>query len=103
MTPRFGDDRVGNFLTAHKDFSQDDSTFFVRMVNRWRLERGEQVGDKWRPKQPIMYYIDHTVPLRYRAAMKAGGEAWNAAFEGGCGGGGGRVVDLPAGAVPDER
>ena len=58
MTPRYGDDRVGNFLTVHKDFSQDDSTFFVRMVNRWRLEPGERVGDKFRPKQPITYYID---------------------------------------------
>ena len=50
-------------------------------MNRWRLERGEQVGDKYRPKQPITYYIDNTVPERYRAAMKAGVEAWNAAFE----------------------
>ena len=62
MVTRTGDDRVGNILTVHKDFSQDDSTFFVRMVNRWRLERGEQVGDKLRPKQPITYYIDNTVP-----------------------------------------
>ena len=102
MTPRFGDDRVGNFLTVHKDFSQDDSTFFVRMVNRWRLERGEQVGDKWRPKQPIMYYIDHTVPLRYRAAMKSGVEAWNAAFEAAGWVDAVRVLDLPADADPDD-
>ena len=102
MTPRFGDDRVGNFLTVHKDFSQDDSTFFVRMVNRWRLERGEQVGDKWRPKQPIMYYIDHTVPQRYRAAMKAGVEAWNPAFEAAGWVDAIRVLDLPADADPDD-
>lgn len=102
MTPRTGDDRVGNFLTVHKDFSQDDSTFFVRMVNRWRLERGEQVGDKWRPKQPITYYIDHTVPERYRAAMKSGVEAWNAAFEAAGWVGAIRALDLPADADPDD-
>lgn len=102
MAPRLGDDRVGNFLTVHKDFSQDDSTFFVRMVNRWRLERGEQVGDKWRPKQPITYYIDHTVPQRYRAAMKAGVEAWNAAFEAAGWTGAIRALDLPADADPDD-
>ena len=102
MTPRLGDDRVGNFLTVHKDFSKDDSTFYVRMVNRWRLERGEQAGDKWRPKQPITYYIDHTVPERYRAAMKSGVEAWNAAFEAAGWVGAIRALDLPADADPDD-
>ncbi|HEX5076810.1 MAG TPA: zinc-dependent metalloprotease [Gemmatimonadaceae bacterium] len=102
MTPRIGDDRVGNFLTAHKDFSQDDSTFFVRFVNRWRLERGEQVGDKYRPKQPITYYVDNTVPEKYRAAMKAGVEAWNAAFEAAGWVGAIRALDLPADADPDD-
>src|SRR5690606_3962678 len=39
MKPRLADDRVGNFITAHKDFSKDDgNSFFVRYVNRWRLE-----------------------------------------------------------------
>jgi hypothetical protein len=102
MTARVGDDRVGNFLTAHKDFSQDDSTFFVRMVNRWRLERGEQVGEKWRPKQPITYYVDNTVPERYRAAMKAGVEAWNAAFEAAGWVNAIRALDLPADADPED-
>lgn len=102
MTPRLGDERVGNFLTVHKDFSQDDSTFYVRMVNRWRLERGEQVGDKWRPRQPITYYIDHTVPARYRASMKAGVEAWNAAFEAAGWVGAIRALDLPTDADPDD-
>ncbi|HKS07229.1 MAG TPA: zinc-dependent metalloprotease [Gemmatimonadaceae bacterium] len=102
MTPRIGDDRVGNFVTVHKDFSQDDSTFFVRMVNRWRLERGERVGDRYRPKQPITYYIDNTVPAAYRGAMKAGVEAWNAAFEAAGWVGAIRALDLPADADPDD-
>ena len=102
MTPRIGDDRVGVFLQASKDFSQDDSTFFVRMTNRWRLERGEQVGDKWRPKQPITYYIDNTVPQRYRATMKAGVEAWNPAFEAAGWVGAIRALDLPADADADD-
>ena len=102
MPVRIGDDRVGSILTARKDFSQDDSTFFVRMVNRWRLERGEQVGDRWRPKQPITYYIDHTVPQRYRAAMKAGVEAWNSAFEAAGWVGAIRALDLPADADADD-
>jgi hypothetical protein len=102
MATRVGDDRVGSILNVHKDFSQDDTTFFVRMVNRWRLERGEQVGDKWRPKQPITYYIDHTVPERYRAAMKAGVEAWNPAFEAAGWVNAIRALDLPADADADD-
>ena len=102
MVARIGDDRVGNFWTVHKDFSQDDSTFFVRMVNRWRLEPGERVGDRYRPKQPITYYIDHTVPPKYRAAMKAGVEAWNEAFEAAGWVGAIRALDLPADADPDD-
>ncbi|HEX9705411.1 MAG TPA: zinc-dependent metalloprotease, partial [Gemmatimonadales bacterium] len=81
MTPRLGDDRVGQFWTIHKDFSQEDSSAFVRYVNRWRLEPGERVGDLIRPKKPIVYYIDPNVPEEYRQPFKDGVEAWNSAFE----------------------
>jgi uncharacterized protein DUF5117/uncharacterized protein DUF5118 len=70
MTPRLGDDRVGSFWTIHKDFSQEDSSAFVRYVNRWRLEPGERVGDLWRPKKPIIYYIDPNVPEEYRPSSR---------------------------------
>ena len=81
MTPRLADDRVGYFATTYKDFSKDGKDFYVRYVNHWRLERGEQVGDLYRPKKPIVYYIDRTVPVEYRDYMIAGVEAWNKAFE----------------------
>ena len=102
MTPRYGDDRVGNFWTVHKDFSQEDSTTFVRMVNRWRLEPGERVGDKFRPRQPITYHIDPNVPEAYRAGFKAGVEAWNSAFEAAGWVGAIRAIDLPADADAED-
>jgi hypothetical protein len=102
MAPRYGDDRVGNFLTVHKDFAQEDSVAFVRMVNRWRLEPGDRVGDKWRPKQPITYYIDPNVPEEYRQPFKDGVEAWNAAFEAAGWSGAVRAVDLPADADAED-
>ncbi|NOT06637.1 MAG: zinc-dependent metalloprotease [Gemmatimonadales bacterium] len=102
MEPRYGDDRVGNFWTVHKDFSQEDTTTFVRLVNRWRLEPGERVGDKIRPKQPITYYIDPNVPQAYRAGFKAGVEAWNSAFEAAGWSGAIRAIDLPADADPED-
>lgn len=102
MTPRVGDDRVGNFWTVHKDFSQEDTTAFVRFVNRWRLERGEQVGNLWRPKKPIVYYIDQTVPEAYRDDMKKGVEMWNSAFEAAGWKDAIRAELLPEGADPED-
>ena len=102
MEPRLGDERVGHFWTVHKDFSDTDSTFFVRMVQRWRLEKGERVGDRWRPVEPITYYIDPNVPEEYRASMKAGVEAWNDAFEAAGWVDAIRAEDLPEGADPAD-
>lgn len=102
MTPRMADERVGNFWTVHKDFSQTDSTFFVRMVNRWRLEPGQRVGDRVRPVEPITYYVDHTVPDAYRAWFKEGIERWNEAFEAAGWEGAIRALDLPEGADADD-
>jgi len=82
MTPRLADDRMGYFLTVHKDFTRDDESFFVRYVNRWRLECSERrEGDLCYPKKPIVYYVDPTVPVAYRSAMMAGVNAWAKAFE----------------------
>ncbi len=83
MTPRIADDRVGFFLVTRKDFSEDDKTFFLRYAKKWRLEcAGPADGDGLcDPKQPIVYYIDRTVPEEYRQAMIDGIEAFNAAFE----------------------
>jgi hypothetical protein len=83
MTPRMADDRVGFFLTVQKDFSRNDTTFFQRYVNRWRLEPAGAPGPDGlvEPKQPITYYLDRNVPEALRPYMKAGVEAWNRAFE----------------------
>jgi hypothetical protein len=83
MTPRMADDRVGYFMTVHKDFTDTDEEFFRRYVNRWRLEcDGEPGADGLcDPKKPIVYYLENTIPERYRAPMKEGVEAWSDAFE----------------------
>ena len=82
MTPRAADDRMGFFLTVHKDFSSDSSTFFVRYVNKWRLEcAAAPVNGMCDPRTPITYYIDRTVPVELRPYMMAGVTAWNRAFE----------------------
>lgn len=84
MESRLADDRVGYFMTVHKDFSKDDGQdFFVRYVRKWRLEcAGPADSDGLcTPKRPITYYIDRTVPEQYRPAIMEGVEAFNEAFE----------------------
>jgi len=81
-TPRLADDRVGYFVTALKDFSQQvDEDRFVRYINRWQLEKADPKADLSPPKKPIVFWIENTVPFRYRPAVRRGIEAWNEAFE----------------------
>jgi hypothetical protein len=82
MTPRLADDRTGYFVNAVKDFSLDTrENYWVRYINRWRLEKKDPTARLSEPVKPIVYYIDHTVPERYRPYIKQGVEAWQRAFE----------------------
>lgn len=82
MEPRIADDRMGLLVNPRKNYSlHGDADFFERFADRWRLEPGERVGDLYRPKDPLVYYVDRTVPEAYREFVKEGIEAWNEAFE----------------------
>ena len=80
--PRTADERVGYFLTAYKDFSDDNrSEPFVRYVNRWHLQKQNPGAPMSPPVQPIVFWIENNVPLEYREAISEGVLAWNKAFE----------------------
>ncbi len=82
MTPRLADDRVGHFLDGVWDYSKDrDETFMRRYVRRWRLEKKDPNAAVSDVVQPIVYYIDRTVPKEYRKYVKEGIEGWQKAFE----------------------
>lgn len=82
MRPRLADDRVGQFLEAVEDFSRDRQPDpYVRYVDRWRLEKKDHSKPVSDPVQPIVYYIDRSVPVQYRAYVREGILAWNRAFE----------------------
>lgn len=81
-TPRLADDRVGYFLTVAKDFSkQEDEDRFVRYINRWNLQKADPKADKSPPKEPIVFWIEKTVPYKYRKPIHDGIAEWNKAFE----------------------
>ncbi len=81
--PRVADDRVGYFLTTNQDWTKPTSArdLFNRYINRWQLEKRDPKLPLCEPKQPIIYYIEKTVPVRFRRAVRDGILEWNKAFE----------------------
>ncbi len=80
--PRVADQRVGYFTTSYSDLGrfQEDGTW-TRYITRWKLEKRDPNLKVSQPKNPIVFYIEHTTPVRYRPWVKQGILAWNAAFE----------------------
>ena len=82
MSGRTADPRIGYFTTNLVDFSDDLARSpRVRLVNRWRLEKKDPGAAMSEPVKPITFWIDRTVPLKYRGALSAGALEWNRAFE----------------------
>lgn len=82
-SPRIADDRVGYFLTANQDWSKptDSRDIFNRYVDRWHLVKRDPSLPLCEPKKPIIFYIEKTVPVRFRRAVRDGILEWNKAFE----------------------
>jgi hypothetical protein len=80
--PREADQRVGYFTTVLKDFSlMGNRDQFVRYINRWDLQKADAAAKKSPPKQPIVFWIENTVPYKYRKPIRDGLLEWNKAFE----------------------
>jgi hypothetical protein len=80
--PRPADERVGFFTTSYSDFGKftPDETQ-VRYINRWHLEKADPSLKLSPPKNPIIFYVEHTTPIRYRRWVQQGLLMWNKAFE----------------------
>ncbi|HNT37872.1 MAG TPA: zinc-dependent metalloprotease [Rubrivivax sp.] len=82
MAPRRADPRVGHFTTNVADFSDDLArTPQRRYVNRWRLEKKDPAAELSEPVKPITFWLDRSIPLKYRDAILRGVLGWNSAFE----------------------
>ncbi|APZ96832.1 zinc-dependent metalloprotease [Fuerstiella marisgermanici] len=80
--PRKADQRVGFFTTSYSDLAKyNDQETRVRYINRWHLEKADPKLQLSPPKNPIVFYIEHTTPVRYRRWVKDGILSWNKAFE----------------------
>ena len=80
--PRKADQRIGYFTTSYDDYGKyeaDDTA--IRYVNRWNLEKRVSTLKLTEPKKQIVFYIEHTTPVRYRRWVRRGILNWNKAFE----------------------
>jgi hypothetical protein len=79
---RKADERVGYFTTGFNDYGQfKDPETRVRYINRWDLEKADKSLKVSPPKNPIVFYIEYTTPVRYRRWVREGILYWNQAFE----------------------
>ncbi|HME81308.1 MAG TPA: zinc-dependent metalloprotease [Candidatus Eremiobacteraceae bacterium] len=81
--PRLADDRVGYFLTARRQYDNQqygDNSFEI-YINRWNVEKSDPNARVSPAKNPIVYYILNEVPVPYRAPVRDAILEWNKAFE----------------------
>lgn len=80
--PRLADDRIGYFMTMYQDYSEiATESPYVRYIERWHLKKKNPDYPVSEPVEPIVFWIENTVPHEYREMMKEAIEWWNPAFE----------------------
>lgn len=80
--PRYGDDRIGHFMTMYQDYTNlDTESPYVRYIDRWHLKKKDPDARLSEPVEPIVFWVENTVPEEYRQAVAEGIEFWNPSFE----------------------
>jgi hypothetical protein len=88
MQPRLMDERVGYFITGHRDFDADPQGVADKIyATRWRLEPKPEDVEKYKrgelvePAKPIIFYIDPVTPKKWVPYLMQGVNDWQKAFE----------------------
>jgi hypothetical protein len=80
--PRLADPRVGyftqDFFSVERFLKQDRTERYIMRHDLRKKDPGAALSE---PVKPIVWYIDHSVPAKYREACKEGILRWNKAFE----------------------
>ncbi len=82
MRTRPADPRLGYFTSDVHNFSDEAAASTkLRHINRWRLEKKDPAAELSEPVKPIVFWLDRSVPLKYRETVTRGILEWNKAFE----------------------
>lgn|GEM_PF-99988 len=80
FTPRRADPRIGHFSTIFQDWTRPADGVDTSLIHRWRLEKEDPGAAASKVKQPIVFWIDPSVPKEFRGAVARGVLDWNKAF-----------------------
>jgi len=88
MQPRLASKKIGYYDEPKKELSSEymDVKAYA-YVKRWRIEaKKEDIechknGELVEPKKPIVFYVDNSIPEKWKGYIKAGIEDWQKAFE----------------------
>ena len=70
------------FPKIYQDYSNTlQESQYVRYIQKWNLVKKDPFSPLSEPVEPIVYWIENTVPEEFRDAIREGIEAWNIAFE----------------------
>lgn len=79
--PRKADPRVGYFYDWHQDFAKSaNQEVTERYISRWNIEKRDPKLKVSPPKEPLVWYIEHTTPVEYRRYVREGILLWNKAY-----------------------
>ena len=70
--PRKADERVGYFITSTATLASSSEDGSNTLHQPLEPRKGRPLAKLSPPKEPIIYYIEHTVPIRYRRWVKEG-------------------------------
>lgn len=79
--PRRDDPRVGYFGAEVENLTSLSPTPYKDFISRWYLKKKNPSAKLSEPVEPIVFWIENTTPVEYRAIIKEAGEKWNEAFE----------------------
>ena len=81
--PRFSDERIGTFDLPYKDYTDIDrkDTAFRHLAQRWDVRPSDPSKPVSPAVEPITFYIDHGVPVEWRALLRDAALWWNRSFE----------------------
>ncbi len=79
--PRKDDHRIGYFMDQVTNRTSTSPVPYKDMIHRWNLKKKDPNAAMSEPEQPIVYWIENTTPLEYRATIMEAGLKWNDAFE----------------------
>lgn len=79
---RNADNRVGYFTESYMDFGNKDNRNPInRLISRWDIRKASPELGMSPPVKPLVFWIENTVPEKYREYVKEGLLVWNKAFE----------------------